>query len=161
MNITVYHISSAEIKKPSVDVNGENLGFGKGFYLTNSKIEAEALARKTADKNVISVYEFNYFKTKNVGYRFNEFETYNSEWLKFVVDCRKGKDVAADYDIVIAGAIYDEIADSILSAKFTKGGARDETHSRPSPCGGHPALAGRLFDHGGEHFHPAQNPSAQ
>ena len=113
MNITVYHVSNEEIKKPSVDVNGENLGFGKGFYLTNSKIEAEALARKMSDKNVISVYEFNYFKTKNVGYRFNEFETYNKEWLNFVVDCRKGKDIAADYDIVIAGGIYDEIADIV------------------------------------------------
>ena len=113
MNITVYHISSAEVKKPSVDVNGENLGFGKGFYLTNSKIEAESLAGKMGDNAVISVYEFNYFKTKNVGYRFNEFETYNKEWLNFVVDCRKGKDVAADYDIVIAGGIYDEIADIV------------------------------------------------
>ena len=110
MNITVYHVSCAEVKKPSVDANGENLGFGQGFYLTNSKIEAEALARKTADKSVISVYEFNYFKTKNVGYRFNEFETYNKEWLNFVVDCRKGKDVAADYDIVIAGGLDNEIA---------------------------------------------------
>jgi hypothetical protein len=113
MNITVYHVSTEEIKKPSVDVNAENLGFGKGFYLTNSKIEAEALARKISDKAIVSVYEFNYFKTKNVGYRFNEFETYNKEWLNFVVDCRKGKDVAADYDIVIAGGIYDEIADVV------------------------------------------------
>lgn len=113
MNITVYHASCAEVKNPSVDVNGENLGFGQGFYLTNSKIEAEALARKMADKTVISVYEFNYFKTKNVGYRFNEFETYNTEWLNFVADCRKGKDVFADYDIVIAGGIYDEIADIV------------------------------------------------
>ena len=113
MNITVYHISSAEVKKPSVDVNAENLGFGKGFYLTNSKIEAEALAKKTADNAIVNVYEFNYFKTKNVGYRFNEFETYNKEWLNFVVDCRNGKDVATDYDIVIAGGIYDEIADIV------------------------------------------------
>ena len=113
MNITVYHVSNEEIKKPSVDVNGENLGFGKGFYLTNSKIEAEALARKISDKAIVSIYEFNYFKTKNVGYRFNEFETYNKEWLNFVVDCRKGKDVAADYDIVIAGGIYEEIADIV------------------------------------------------
>lgn len=113
MNITVYHVSTEEIKNPSVDVNGENLGFGKGFYLTNSKIEAEALARKRSGKAVINVYEFNYFKTKNVGYRFNEFETYNKEWLNFVVDCRKGKDISADYDIVIAGGIYDEIADIV------------------------------------------------
>ena len=113
MNITVYHVSCAEVKNPSVDANGENLGFGKGFYLTNSKVEAEALAGKAADKSVINVYEFNYFKTKNVGYRFNEFETYNKEWLKFVVDCRKGKDVTADYDIVIAGGVNDEIADIV------------------------------------------------
>ena len=113
MNITVYHVSCEEVKNPSVDANGENLGFGKGFYLTNSKVEAEALARKIADKPVINVYEFNYFKTKNVGYRFNEFETYNKEWLKFVVDCRKGKDVTADYDIVIAGGVNDEIADIV------------------------------------------------
>ena len=113
MNITVYHVFNEEIKKPSVDVNGENLGFGKGFYLTNSKIEAEALAKKMTDNAIINVYEFNYFKTKNVGYRFNEFETYNKEWLNFVVDCRKGKDVAVDYDIVIAGGIYDEIADIV------------------------------------------------
>lgn len=113
MNITVYHVSTEEIKKPSVDVNAENLGFGKGFYLTNSKIEAEALAKKTADNAIVNVYEFNYFKTKNVGYRFNEFETYNKEWLNFVVDCRNGKDITADYDIVIAGGIYDEIADIV------------------------------------------------
>ena len=113
MNITVYHTSCAEVRKPSVDANGENLGFGKGFYLTNSKIEAETLARKEADKSVISVYEFNYFKTKNVGYRFNEFETYNKEWLNFVVDCRKGKDVTADYDIVIAGGVNDQIVNIV------------------------------------------------
>ena len=113
MNITVYHVSTEEIKKPSVDVNAENLGFGKGFYLTNSKIEADAMARKMADDAIINVYEFNYFKTKNVGYRFNEFETYNKEWLNFVVDCRNGKDISADYDIVIAGGIYDEIADIV------------------------------------------------
>ena len=111
MNITVYHVSCAEVKNPSVDANGENLGFGQGFYLTNSKVEAET--KRTADKSVISVYEFNYFKTKNVGYRFNEFETYNKEWLNFVVDCRKGKDVTADYDIVIAGGLDNEIADIV------------------------------------------------
>jgi hypothetical protein len=104
MNITVYHSSDIEIKEPSVVVNGENLGFGKGFYLTNSRENAVS-----SGKAIVNVYEFNYFKTKNVGYRFNEFETYNKEWLNFVVDCRKGKDVTADYDIVIAGGMDNEI----------------------------------------------------
>ena len=113
MTITLYHTSNSEVKEPSVNINGKNSDFGQGFYLTNMKSEAESWARKTDGKAVISVYNFNYFKTKNVGYRFNEFETYNIEWLNFVVECRKGKDVNSQYDIVIAAGVNDEIADIV------------------------------------------------
>ena len=113
MNITVYHVSDKEIKSPSVKDDGKNHDFGRGFYLTNSREEANKMASQKGENAIINVYEFNYFKTKNVGYRFNEFETYNIEWLNFVVDCRKGKDVSADYDIVIAGSVNDEIVDIV------------------------------------------------
>lgn len=113
MNITLYHGSYTEVKEPLVNVGRKNLDFGQGFYLTNIKEQAENWAKKAAeDKNktpIVSIYNFDYFRTKNVGYRFNEFETYNIEWLKFVVDCRKGKDVGSQYDIVIAGSLNDEI----------------------------------------------------
>lgn len=113
MNITVYHVSDKEIKSPSVKDDGNDLDFGRGFYLTNSREEANKMASQKGVNAIINVYEFNYFKTKNVGYRFNEFETYNLEWLNFVVDCRKGRDVSADYDIVIAGGVSNEIADIV------------------------------------------------
>ena len=64
-------------------------------------------------KPVVNVYNFDYFRTKNIGYRFNEFETYNIEWLKFVVDCRNGKDVFSDYDIVIGGVANDKVIDTV------------------------------------------------
>lgn len=119
MKITLYHGSYTEVKEPLTNIGRKNLDFGHGFYLTNVKNDAENWAKKSAcckDKNakaIVSVYNFDYFRTKNVGYRFNEFETYNIEWLKFVVDCRNGKDVFSEYDIVIGAGLNDEIIDII------------------------------------------------
>ena len=119
MTITLYHGSYIEVKNPLVNVGRKNLDFGQGFYLYNSKSEAESWAKIASNregddfKPIVNVYNFDYFRTKNIGYRFNEFETYNIEWLNFVVDCRKGKDVFSDYDIVIAGSIDAEIANIV------------------------------------------------
>ena len=83
MTITLYHGSYTEIKNPMTNVGRKNLDFGQGFYLYNSKPEAESWAkivsnRKDDDfKPIVNVYNFDYFRTKNIGYRFNEFETYN------------------------------------------------------------------------------------
>ena len=119
MNITLNHGSHIEIKEPLTNFGRINHDFGQGFYLTNIKEEAESWAKITAARNdidalaIVSVYNFDYFKAKNIGYRFNEFETYNIEWLKFVVGCRKGKDVFSEYDIVIGGDVNNEIADIV------------------------------------------------
>lgn len=119
MKITVYHGSYTEIKNPMTNVGRKNIDFGQGFYLTNIKEQAEAWSKIIATrkgkniKPVVNVYNFDYFRTKNIGYRFNEFETYNIEWLKFVVDCRNGKDVFSDYDIVIGGVANDKVIDTV------------------------------------------------
>lgn len=119
MKITVYHGSYTEIKNPMTNVGRKNLDFGQGFYLTNIKEQAEAWSKIIATrkgkniKPVVNVYNFDYFRTKNIGYRFNEFETYNIEWLKFVVNCRNGKDVFSDYDIVIGGVANDKVIDTV------------------------------------------------
>ena len=119
MKITVYHGSYTEIKNPMTNVGRKNLDFGQGFYLTNIKEQAEAWSKIIATrkgkniKPIVNVYNFDYFRTKNIGYRFNEFETYNIEWLKFVVDCRNGKDVFSDYDIVIGGVANDKVIDTV------------------------------------------------
>ena len=31
------------------------------------------------------------------------FDSYDLEWLNYVVDCRKGKDISSDYDLVEGG----------------------------------------------------------
>ena len=119
MKITVYHGSYTEIKNPMTNVGRKNLDFGQGFYLYNSKSEAESWAKIASNREgddvnpIVNVYNFDYFRTKNIGYRFNEFETYNIEWLNFVVDCRNGKDVFSDYDIVIGGVANDKVIDTV------------------------------------------------
>lgn len=125
MNITLYHGSHTEVKEPLANVGRKNLDFGQGFYLTNVKEHAESWSETAATREginaqaIVNVYNFDYFKAKNLGYRFNEFETYNIEWLKFIADCRKGKDVFSQYDIVIAAGLNNDIIDIVED--FEKG----------------------------------------
>ena len=119
MTIKLYHGSFTEVREPLVNIGRKNLDFGQGFYLTNIKEQAEVWAkivatRKGKDiKPIINVYDFSYLDARNIGFRFKEFEHYDIEWLNFVVDCRKGKDVFSKYDIVIGGALNDEIIDTV------------------------------------------------
>ncbi|MBQ8222879.1 MAG: DUF3990 domain-containing protein [Bacteroidales bacterium] len=119
MTIKLYHGSYAEVKEPLVNIGRKNLDFGQGFYLTNIKEQAEIWAKIVATrkgknvKPVINVYDFFYIDARNIGFRFKEFEYYDIEWLNFVVDCRKGKDVFSKYDIVIGGVANDKVIDTV------------------------------------------------
>ena len=50
MTITLYHGSYIEVKKPLVNVGRKNLDFGQGFYLYNSKSEAESWAKIASNR---------------------------------------------------------------------------------------------------------------
>lgn len=119
MTIKLYHGSYTEVKEPLVNIGRKNLDFGHGFYLTNIKEQAEVWAKIVATrkgkniKPVVNVYDFAYLDARNIGFRFKEFEYYDIEWLNFVVDCRKGKDVFAKYDIVIGGVANDKVIDTV------------------------------------------------
>ena len=54
-------------------------------------------------------------KTKAIedGYRFLIFESYNIEWLEYVVACRKGKNVYAKFDVVEGGVANDSVIDTV------------------------------------------------
>lgn len=47
------------------------------------------------------------------GVRFKVFESYDLEWLDYVVDCRKGKNVYKDYDVVEGGVANDNVIDTV------------------------------------------------
>lgn len=64
MNNILYHASIVEVKQPLTHVGRKDLDFGPGFYLTNSREQAERWAktvasRKQGAKAVVNEYSFN------------------------------------------------------------------------------------------------------
>ncbi|MBQ4520518.1 MAG: DUF3990 domain-containing protein [Bacteroidaceae bacterium] len=115
----LYHGSYMPIAEPLAKAGRKNLDFGQGFYLTSIMEQAQAWATIIAGRKgrnrrpVVSSYIFNESAAKADGIRFKIFETYNLEWLNYVVDCRNGKDISADYDIVEGGVANDNVIDTV------------------------------------------------
>lgn len=61
---TLYHGSNLEVKTPSTDAGRRNLDFGRGFYVTSLKSQAEKWAvvvggrHNDEDEGIVNVYEF-------------------------------------------------------------------------------------------------------
>lgn len=117
--ITLYHGSNVEVSTPLAKVGRKDLDFGRGFYLTSIRKQASdwanliAMRKGRNAKGVVSVFRFNKTKAIEAGYRFKIFESYNTEWLEYVVDCRKGKNVFAKYDVVEGGVANDNVIDTV------------------------------------------------
>ena len=117
--ITLYHGSNIEVSTPLAKVGRKNLDFGKGFYLTSIRKQASdwanliAMRKGRNAKGVVSVFHFNKTKAIEDGYLFKIFESYDIEWLEYVVDCRKGKNVYAKFDVVEGGVANDNVIDTV------------------------------------------------
>ncbi len=117
--ITLYHGTYLPIPEPLAKAGRRNLDFGPGFYLT--KIESQAkdwatiiAGRKGREtKAVVNIYHFDVESAEADNIRIKRFETYDIEWLNYVVDCRKGKDISLDYDIVEGGVANDNVIDTV------------------------------------------------
>lgn len=115
----LYHGSNVAVPQPLSKVGRHNLDFGKGFYTTKLKKQAEEWALVIADRKgrnaqpVVSQYEFDREYAESDGLRFKIFEEYNLEWLDYVVACRQGKTVWKKYDIVEGGVANDNVIDTV------------------------------------------------
>ena len=47
------------------------------------------------------------------GFRIKTFETYNLDWLEYVIDCRKGGTLQNQYDLVEGGVANDNVIDTV------------------------------------------------
>ena len=116
---TLYHGTYLPITAPLAKVGRKNLDFGPGFYLTKIEAQAKAWATIIASrrgrevKAIINVYDFDDETAEKEGVRFKRFQTYDLEWLDYVVACRKGKDISASYDVVEGGVANDNVIDTV------------------------------------------------
>jgi hypothetical protein len=106
----VYHGSYTQIANPDIGYGRYNLDFGRGFYVTTLREQAEKWAKRKAivanDRPIINIYEFNTDQLAILS-----FEGYNSDWLDFVVANRTRTALPHSYD-----AIYGNIADDDVAA---------------------------------------------
>jgi hypothetical protein len=108
-----------EVATPLVGVGRENLDFGKGFYLTSIRKQAMDWANLVASrrgrdsKGIVSVYHFDREQAIIDGVKFKIFDTYDMEWLEYVIKCRKGKMTYAQYDVIEGGVANDNVIDTV------------------------------------------------
>lgn len=107
--MTVYHGSIYEIKNPDVSFSKDFLDFGKGFYVTTFKNQAEKWALRKSSRIEKGIPTVNIFELSDdlSAYKVLDFKSENEEWLDFVCDCRKGSEIFNDYDVII-GAVADD-----------------------------------------------------
>lgn len=117
--ITLYHGTYLSIPKPLAKVGRKNLDFGPGFYLTQIESQARDWATIIASRKgretraVVNIYNFDYDNAIENNVKFKIFNEYNIEWLDYVVNCRKGKDVSSIFDVVEGGVANDNVIDTV------------------------------------------------
>ena len=105
----VYHGSILEIPNPDTLHSKRFVDFGIGFYVTTFQKQAENWAfrqgmRKSAS-SIVNIYDMKPLE----GFRIKRFDSMNREWLRFVCDCRSGKNVYVGYDAVIGNVADDDV----------------------------------------------------
>ena len=114
----VFHGGTDVIKLPLVSIGRDELDFGKGFYVTDIKSQAESWAQRMADRRgttpIVNVYELD-LDVAMSRFRYKKFESYNKEWLDFIAGNRKGKGLWMEYDLIEGGVADDRVVDTVES----------------------------------------------
>lgn len=108
----VYHGSNVEVRKPSLRKSRKNTVFGRGFYTTTQKEQAEhwtsiKIDRAKTGRRVVSIFEVDDELLDNSELKIREFHGSDEAWLNFVVDSRKG--VEHNYDLVFGPVANDKV----------------------------------------------------
>lgn len=108
----VYHTSNIPIEHPDTAHSREGLDFGKGFYVTKLKEQALRYAERFFrfnQKAFLSSFEYTPLSTAKT----KEFDSYNDEWLDFIISCRRGENNYLQYDVVVGGVANDKVIRTI------------------------------------------------
>ncbi|MCC0736576.1 DUF3990 domain-containing protein [Clostridioides sp. ZZV14-6009] len=111
----VYHGSYCVVKVPNITFSRDSLDFGKGFYVTSIKTQAinwTERFKKRGKKAYLNSYSLDIDKLKE-NCKVKIFNSYNLEWLDFIIECRNMSDIYMKYDIIIGGIADDKIYNTI------------------------------------------------
>ena len=130
----LFHGGIQIIDKPLILENQRLLDFGKGFYTTTNKKQAEkwALIKQkrigTDSKAIVTVFEIEDKIFDNQKYTVKQFQFANEEWLDFIVFNRRENRIHS-YDIV-KGAVANDTLYATLVLFEAGILSKDETIAR-------------------------------
>ena len=110
----LYHGSTMAVRKPIVSRGRGKTDFGKGFYTTTSREQAEKWAQIKRDRMgdeahaIVSVFELNDAVLNNSAYHTRYFDGATAEWLDFVVGNRRGE-VHHNFDLIMGPVANDKL----------------------------------------------------
>lgn len=112
----VYHGGTNIIEHPLVNIGRDGLDFGKGFYVTDIRCQAELWAKRLSDRRnedaILNIYEFDKEKVFTL-FRCKKFESYDLNWIDFIVANRKGGELWKKFDLIEGGIADDRVVDTI------------------------------------------------
>ena len=103
------HGSNVIVEKPDTLHSRSNLDFGKGFYATTIRTQAEKWCERFK-KRYGSAYisKYNLDEAVFTNCTILKFDSYSAQWLDFIVECRRGNDTDK-YNLVIGGVANDKV----------------------------------------------------
>ena len=122
----VFHGSTSEIQNPLANIGRDNLDFGKGFYVTDIYNQAERWASVMMLRrpgSVATINILNIEKISSSNYKSLHFKGYSTDWLDFIVACRRGEKPWLGYDLIEGGVANDRVFDTIenyIEGQITK-----------------------------------------
>jgi predicted RNA-binding protein YlxR (DUF448 family) len=121
----VYHGSDTAVSVVDLQKCKPNKDFGRGFYVTKLRSQAEDMAKRVTKYNkltpVVTEYEFDEYAYEDEDLKVLRFDDYSEEWLDFVVLNRNAdkRKQAHDYDIVEGPVADDRISRNV--SKYLRG----------------------------------------
>jgi hypothetical protein len=115
--ITLYHGSNVFIEKIDLTRSHPDKDFGKGYYLTDIRTQAEAMSIRRVriageGEPTLTVYNFDESQLHSPELRVKVFDEPTEEWALFVLSNREASltGYTHDYDIVIGPIADDGVA---------------------------------------------------
>lgn len=108
----LYHASNVPVENPDTTHSRKNIDFGQGFYLTSMKDQAVKYAnrfKRREEDAYLSTFEL---PEELLEWKVKVFESYNDEWLDFILANRNG-DETEYFDLIIGGIANDKVIDTL------------------------------------------------
>ena len=105
-----YHGSTVQIQHPDIMHSKKYLDFGRGFYITTYRQQAEKWAKRkavrTGGQPIVNIYKI---PVRWDGLHVLEFQEADEKWLDFVCASRQGKELYKTYDVIIGNVADDDV----------------------------------------------------